>query len=175
MQFDLKDCEFMTAGAKRKLLSHWQRFLESGLEWNAFRKAIYEHLHLHCEFIAHYNREGFFSVYFGDEPAKTCAFLRQFDPDGDGKSVDYGLVYWITSDDYGDVNQAMREIARPHIQRLTEQACQREREQDFATIKRLLAKHGIDLEGVLTAPAETGDRQALLALTPCEATAAGIG
>ena len=36
-------------------------------------------------------------------------FLKQFDKDYGCKSVEYGMDYWIKSDDYRDINTAMVE------------------------------------------------------------------
>ena len=58
------DAEFMTAGEKAIVLKHWQRFLRHGLKQEHFTRRLYEHLHLHCGFIAHYNIHGFYSTYF---------------------------------------------------------------------------------------------------------------
>ena len=54
-----------------------------------FTKRLYEHLHLHCSFIAHYNRLGFYAEYF-ERGEDTARFLSQFDSRGDCRSVEYG-------------------------------------------------------------------------------------
>ena len=56
--------EFMSADQKKKLERAWRQFVFSGFRQDKFTKPIYNHLHLHCGFIAHYNLPGFYSTYF---------------------------------------------------------------------------------------------------------------
>ena len=58
------DAEFMTAREKELVLKDWERFLLHGLRKAHFTRRLYEHLHLHCGFIAHYNIHGFYGEYF---------------------------------------------------------------------------------------------------------------
>lgn len=62
----LKDSEFMDAEQKRKVLSQWGRFINGGFSFHLFTDSLYQHLILHCGFIAHYNRLGFYSTYWDD-------------------------------------------------------------------------------------------------------------
>ena len=110
----LHDSKFMSAAEKSKVLKHWEMFLRSGLEKDKFTKALYEHLHQHCSFIAHYDIHGFYATYFqsGDD---TLHFLSQFDTrQGILRSIEYGMTYWLTDDDYYDVNIEMCRIAWIH-------------------------------------------------------------
>ncbi len=70
----LKDSEFMTAEEKKKVLKQWDKFIEGGFAFHLFTDAIYQHLNLHCGFIAHYNRAGFYSTYWNGD---FVAFVRQ--------------------------------------------------------------------------------------------------
>jgi hypothetical protein len=72
----LQDSKFMTAEQKKKVLRQWNRFIEGGFSSHLFTAAIYQHLNLHCGFIAHYNRLGFYSTYWNDD---LIAFARQTD------------------------------------------------------------------------------------------------
>lgn len=62
---------FMTAAEKRRVLVQWTRFLrilarsypDKECCFRAFPEALYRHLMLHCSFIAHYNRLGFFETF----------------------------------------------------------------------------------------------------------------
>jgi hypothetical protein len=49
---NFQDAEFMTAQEKHALLKQWEVFLKNGLKKAHFSKRIYDHLHLHCGFIA---------------------------------------------------------------------------------------------------------------------------
>jgi hypothetical protein len=70
----LRDSEFMTAEQKKKVLRQWDRFIEGGFSPHLFTDAVYQHLNLHCGFIAHYNRAGFYSTYWNDD---LIAFARR--------------------------------------------------------------------------------------------------
>ena len=83
------------------------RLLRRGLAWD-FSKRLYEHLYLHCSFIAHYDRGGFYATYF-DRGEDTMHFLSQLDKGVGGRSVEYGGA-WIAGD-YADLNRAMVEEA----------------------------------------------------------------
>jgi len=109
-----KDAEFMTAAEKRKVLKAWTTFVRYGLQFKHFTKAIYSHLSLHCASTAHFDRGGFYGVYFR-RPDSTLRFLDQFDPDGLGISVEYGTRHWLEDINYADINQAMREALRPFL------------------------------------------------------------
>ena len=122
---DFRDAEFMSAAEKAKVLRAWTRFCRSGFKWQWFTKALYEHLIQHCSFIAHYNRAGFFGVYFAPMNERTLKFIGQFDPKGNGLSVEYWTDYWWrggndVSEQYYDINAAMREAMGPHVEYLRE-------------------------------------------------------
>lgn len=141
----MKDTKFMTAAEKEAVLKQWERFLSSGLKWERFNKALYNHLIQHCSFIAHYDRAGFYSTYFesGDDIA---AFLSQFDKrnaeaNGIPRSIEYGDTWWV-DDDNGDINRAMIETATKYIPNLLEQARQKQEDADISLARALLAKHG---------------------------------
>jgi hypothetical protein len=101
-----KDAEFMKAEEKEKVLSDWKRFLESGFDYRFFTERLYKHLTLHCSFIAHYDREGFYHTYFS-KPEDAKRFLRQFDKRFGLKSAEYGGTWWIENSEYQDINEAM--------------------------------------------------------------------
>jgi hypothetical protein len=72
----LKDSKFMTAEQKKKVLRQWDRFIEGGFSFHLFTDAIYQHLNLHCGFIAHFNRMGFYSTYCNND---FIVYARQTD------------------------------------------------------------------------------------------------
>ena len=88
--------EFMTAKEKELVLKNWETFLKHGLQRKHFTKRLYEHLHLHAGFIAHYNLDTFYSTYF--EAGQDI--LRFFDH----------FCNCTAIADYGDLNTAMREV-----------------------------------------------------------------
>jgi hypothetical protein len=142
-KYEFSDTEFMSGREKELVLKAWVRFLRNGLRWEDFTRRLYEHLHLHCQFIAHYNRAGFYETYF-ERGEDTVRFLSQFDKRGECRSVEYGMTIWQTGD-YGDLARAMIEEASAYVPKLIEQAQAREREADLAEAQRLLRKHGREL------------------------------
>ncbi len=119
-KYEFTDSTFMSAKGKHLVLRQWEAFLKDPC-WLRFTKALYEHLIQHCNFIAHYNRRGFFEVYFG-EPSMTLKFWGQFDRGTGCCSVEYGSSDWLNASDYRDINQAMVAAAEPHLGRLRKQA-----------------------------------------------------
>jgi len=90
------DVEFMTAREKELALKNWKTFLKYGLQQKHFTKRLYEHLHLHCGFIAHYDIHGFYSTYF-EAGQDTERFFEHF-------------CNHTSIADYVDLNTAMREV-----------------------------------------------------------------
>src|SRR5439155_4786037 len=121
MDHEFRDVRFMSAREKQLVLRAWTGFLKRGLRFADFTKRLYEHLHLHCSFIAHYNRAGFYAEYFkrGEDVAQ---FLSQFDARGECRSVEYGADWWL-SGEYADLNQAMIDEGTKYIPSLMEKAC----------------------------------------------------
>jgi len=143
----MKDVKFMSAQEKEKVLRQWKLFLESGLSKDKFTKTLYNHLIMHCSFIAHYDLHGFYSTYF-KEGEDTVHFLSQFDNrNGIPKSVEYGMTYWYTDPDYIDINSAMCRVASRYIPRLVTEAESSQKRIDVQRAKLLLAKHGIEYKG----------------------------
>ena len=137
-----RDVEFMTAQEKERVLKAWERFLKGGCKPQQFTKALYDHLILHCSFIAHYSREGFYNYYFSNARVKKI-FLSQFDPNGEKRSAEMGGTYWLGGD-YDDLNNAMVEVAGKYIPGLIENLNTEERENDLEHARHLLQKHGIE-------------------------------
>ena len=143
----LHDSKFMSSAEKSKVLKHWEMFLRGGLEKKYFTEALYKHLINHCSFIAHYDIHGFYATYFesGDD---TLHFLSQFDiRQGIHRSIEYGMTYWLTDDDYCDVNTEMCRIAWRYIPALELKARNDQRHSDLAHADLLLKKHGMNLTG----------------------------
>ena len=90
------DVEFMTAKEKELVLKNWETCLKHDLQRKHFRKRLYDHLHLHCGFIAHYSRDGFYSTYF-EAGEDTQRFFEHF-------------CNHTTTMDYDDLNTSMQEV-----------------------------------------------------------------
>src|SRR5437016_10979051 len=113
MKYAFRDAEFMRARDKELVLKAWLRFLKNGLRFEDFSKRLYEHLHLHCSFIAHYDRAGFYAEYF-ERGEDTARFLSQFDKRGECRSVEYGWTLWLDGK-YADLNRALVGGGSRHI------------------------------------------------------------
>jgi len=96
-----KDAQFMTAKEKELVLKNWKTFLKHGLKKQHFTKRLYEHLHLHCGYIAHYSGDGFYSTYF-EAGQDTERFFEHF--------CTYTAQNYGANSDYDDLNTAMREV-----------------------------------------------------------------
>jgi len=153
-----RDARFMTADEKRKVLVHWERFIRLGFKFEHFTKALYQHLTLHCSFIAHYNRRGFYETYFTD-PEQTIRFFQQFDREHGCVSVEYGMDYWLHGD-CKDLNLAMCQVwdsYKGNCYIALKKAAYR---RDIDKAKALLKKHDISVKEVLI-EAEVGQQQML--------------
>lgn len=140
---EMRDVKFMSAKEKEKVLKQWELFIKSGCLKSKFSQALYHHLMQHCSFIAHYDLHGFYATYFeqGDD---TVHFLSQFDTrNGIPRSIEYGMTYWYTDADYGDINAEMCRIASRYVPALIGLVRVHQKNADIARADRLLAKHGI--------------------------------
>lgn len=105
-EIQFKTVKFMTAEEKEKVLKAWKRFIKNDFDRKFFTERLYKHLTLHCSFIAHYDKAGFYSTYF-HHPEDAVRFIKQFDKDFDYISTEYGTDIWISVGDFVDLNLAM--------------------------------------------------------------------
>lgn len=126
----------MPAEDKEKALKAWNRFIKSEFNIKYFTKRLYDHLTLHCSFIAHFNQQGFYSTYFED-PEDTIKFMKQFDQDHGCVSVEYGSTHWLNSEDYSDINRAMVESLEPYKSGLYEGMKQKAKEMKHGRLGNL--------------------------------------
>jgi len=133
----MKDVQFMSAKDKELTLKRWKTFISKGLKEKHFTKRIYQHLNLHCSFIAHYNRSGFYHTYFVN-PESTIQFFDRF--------CDSGISHWYRDPDYSDLNSVMVEVAEEYRSTSKVQLKQTIKERDLLIAKQLLEKHGVDFE-----------------------------
>lgn len=142
--YTFTDSEFMTAEEKVQVFKAWERFLKSNFSRTAFTKALYQHLTLHCAFIAHYSIDGFYGVYFQPIGHKTARFLDQFHPSCNGASVEYGF-YSSWHDNYVDINTALCEATLPHRNRLLDLCREGQYRHDYSDALRAAEKIGMKL------------------------------
>ena len=106
------DAEFMTAQEKGLVLRDWERFLRLGLRKTHFTRRLYEHLHLHCGFIAHYNIHGFYSECF-EAGQDIERFFEHF--------CSYTAQNFGAYAEYDDLHVAMRGAFDRHKASITQQ------------------------------------------------------
>lgn len=140
----MKDVQFMSAKEKEVVLKQWITFVKNGFQLKQFSDRIYQHLIMHCSFIAHYNRNGFYQTYF-EQPEDTAKFLKQFDKDFACISVEYGGSWWVNNEEYNDINTAMSKAIEPYKQVIYERCNKDEKQRDIACASALLRKHKIKI------------------------------
>ena len=140
---NMKSTKFMSGEEKDKVLQDWQRFLESNFDKNKLTKRLYNHLIQHCSFIAHYNHQGFYGSYF-ENPEDTLRFLQQFDKEHGCVSVEYGMTYWLTGEDYHDINSAMVNAFEPYEKVIYSGLKQKTKEMKLRQMEKLK----IEIEGL---------------------------
>jgi len=141
-KYNLIDMGNTTANQKASILMDWNNFLKGGCRQEEFTEKLYKWLILKCQFIAHYDCAGFYSTYF-TKPEMTVKFVKQFDPDGDGMSIEYHMTYWLNDKENEDINEAMRTIMGKYSKHLIENALNWDKELDCREIERLMKKHHI--------------------------------
>lgn len=92
----------MSGYDKNVLLKQFKTFVNKGFQKKNFTKKLYNHLHLHCGFIAHYDIHGFYATYFEDGAGKIN-FIKHF-------LQPTGWDHWLTCDDYADINGEMVKV-----------------------------------------------------------------
>ncbi len=133
--------KFMRKEEKEKVLKDWQAFIKSGFSYRAFTERVYEHLTLHCMFIAHYSKDGFYATYFAD-PEDTVRFLRQFDMDFGFRSIEYGMDIW-TKGYYEDINRAMCKEVEKLKPEISERLNLEIRKNALRKVEKLCQEHGL--------------------------------
>lgn len=125
-----KDAQFLTAVQKEKIVKNFKSFLKNHMSLTTFTDALYKHFSLHCGFIAHYNRMGFYDTYFTSPEGKTT-FYR-------------ALVMNHEMPDYADVNKVLKFMLKEYMDSQVDALVKEARDRDVAEAKRLLAKHGME-------------------------------
>ena len=132
----MKPAKFMSAEEKETVLRDWKHFVKSDFDRKYFTKRLYDHLHLHCSFIAHFSIHGFYATYF-ENPEHTMKFLRQFDKDYGYRSIEYGNEHWFTGEDYHDLNSEMAYSLAPYKAKIYDGLKQNTKEMKLKQIERL--------------------------------------
>jgi hypothetical protein len=135
----------MTAQEKFFILKNWRKFINGGFQRRHFTKRLYDHLHLHCGFISHYDINGFYRTFFGNKPflnPELKTFLGHFDP---GHKYNFT---WCFTGDFADLNNAMSKELEPHLPDIYKRIDTMVNNDEVALAFALLSKHGYDVESV---------------------------
>lgn len=138
------DVEFMTAKEKELVLKNWETFLKHGLKKQHFTKRLYEHLHLHAGFIAHYNLETFHSTYFeaGQDTERFFEHFCNYTAQNYGASIDYDDLNTIMREVYGKYQDTIKKQAEDDITDSLDllEACIKRSRSDKKFAKQFLSK-----------------------------------
>lgn len=149
-----KDVKFMTAIEKERVVKQFNNFVKHLIKdfgdddkcFKAFTKGLYEHLHLHCGFIAHYDRHGFYHTYFGGQNIDDLNNFMNHFINEEGKVE---LHDWCAHD-YDDINSEMAAILINNSKELIEKFGRQTEQDDRETIRLLMKKHSIkEIEVIL--------------------------
>jgi len=137
---EFKSIEFMTAREKELTAKQFKNFVKKLVTLGsceetqkAFSKRVYEHLHLNCGFIAHYDIYGFYSTYFNGDIDDFERFAEHFIEDGKISPYHY-------TEDYNDINFAFSEILIERYKEIVINFSEETKENDLAKAQRLVAK-----------------------------------
>ena len=147
---EMKDAQFMPAQQKINCLKHWEKFLKNGLKREDFVAVLYDHLIQHCSFIAHFDKETFYSFYFGNGFDQIKKFLSQFDERGEHLSIEYGGA-WIYGEEYSDINVEMVKIASKYIIEIEKKVDIEAFKHNIQIIRDTMKKYSITIEDITEA------------------------
>jgi len=139
--YQLKEEKFLSIAQKEKVIKNWIAFIKSGFKRTQFTEALYHHLTLHCDFIAHYSIHGFYEEYF-TTGADKIRFIEQFDRKKIGNN--WWFSFKITGA-YSDLNNAMIDELEKYLSVCYAAANAEQKQLDLSVAERLLAQHGLTL------------------------------
>jgi len=99
-------------------------------------KNLYEHLILHCGFIAHYSIHGFKAEYSGRDFRR---FVERFDRNS---RIFASWNHWV-SGEYADVNNDMVDLATAMAPQIYAELDAAEKAAEIQLCKAIAAKHGL--------------------------------
>lgn len=146
---DFRDERYMSAQQKYKAYKKFKSVIEKR-DINLMDKNLYEHLHLHCGYIAHYDINGFKATY--SEPKDFLEFCENF------LILNTDRISWRSMEEYADVQRAMIEVLEQHIDQIRKEVENHETEQELKLLRLLAAKHGVKIQE----PVKAGEQLVML-------------
>lgn len=132
-----KDVRFMSAKEKEKAWRNFKQIIDAR-EISLLKNTLYDHCHMHCSFIAHYNRQGFISEYSGQN---FRSFVEHFDRNWKYNGPGYVNKIWMRDKDYSDLNQIMVDYCTVNAPLIYAELDERKRQTELALLKRMAQKH----------------------------------
>lgn len=129
------DAKFMSAKEKERAFKCFKRVLETR-DISRMDKNLYEHLHLHCGFIAHYNIDGFKAAYSGQNFRR---FVERFDRNS---KAFQSWNHWVDAPDYSDINNDMVDLATELAPTIYAELKAKERAAEVELCRAVAEKHG---------------------------------
>jgi hypothetical protein len=152
---EFTDAQFMSAATKKTVARQWERLLkhlavrgylaEDG--FHLFPKALYDHLHLHCGYVAHFDRFGFFLAYFV-RPADCANFMERWVERGRFQPWEGCPQLYDMLPDYRDIGEYMVAAATKRGADILAHARVAVRDVETAHAHALLSKHGLGVQEV---------------------------
>jgi hypothetical protein len=137
------DAEFMLAKEKEKAWKNFKKIIDAR-DISLLKETLYKHCHIHCSFIAHYNRHGFIAEYSGQNFRR---FVEHFDRNSKYNGPGCMNATWMRVEDYKDLNELMVNYCTLHAPQIYAELDEQIRQVEIALLKRLAEKHGfIQLE-----------------------------
>jgi len=130
-----KDTEFTTALQKEKAFKRFVKVIEKR-DINLIDKNLYNHLHLHCGFIAHYSIHGFKAEY--ESVNDFTRFAEHF--------VTYPWIVGCGDRSYDDINTEMVETVKKHYHQILFEQQNHQKSVEITILKELAHKHGFDVD-----------------------------
>ncbi|MHB1418056.1 MAG: hypothetical protein ACYCX4_00485 [Bacillota bacterium] len=152
------DTRFMTAKEKKAAWQNFKRVIDerdSGL----INRPLYNHLHVHCSFIAHYSIYGFRDEY----KARFPDFIAHFDKNSKYNGPGYYNSLWMIDPDYQDLNSLMVAYVTAQAPKIYREIEEEQRQIELALLKKLAEKHGYMAiaEKVIQTPEIRGEQASL--------------
>lgn len=133
------ETKFMTSAQQERTFKTFKKVIDKR-DSSLIDKNLYEHLHLHCGFIAHYDIHGFRATYSGIEGFRD--FVKHFDLNNQK------MIYWRhwLCGDYKEVNTDMAKHVTAKAPVIYAELETQKRNADIALAQALLKKHGVSIE-----------------------------
>lgn len=129
------DTKLFSASQKEKAYKCFVRVLKER-DINKMDRNLYEHLHLHCGFIAHYSIHGFRAEYSG---LNFRRFIQHFDR---YSSLFNSWCHWVGGE-YADINRDMVDLVTSMAPQIYAELGQKQRSAEIEICKALAEKHGL--------------------------------